>query len=436
MQKRGLYDTIEKSKLYEKGRYFPMNSNPRGVQTPPRPQPTRQAPVRQPARQPQHPLASVSKGFWVLLAVTVILLASMLVAMTILLCMADEPRTPASEPSGGGQTQSDNNSNNSSNTTPAPSKPSTKTGISLPSATKAGTYVYDTSAATEISGIQSNAAVLINVTGGKAVASKNGNARIYPASMTKVMTVLLACEKATDPTALLTVTDEMIEKYKRFDNPSTAHTWQAGYQVTVEDALYMAIYKSDTYACWLLAEHVAGSEEAFAQMMNARAAALGCTDTNFKNCTGLFDENHYTTCVDMAAIMAAAMNNAAATKVLSSTDQYTADIYINGTKNSSLAVPMWSGWYTGRLEAYPYVAPSGKKAIKYAGAGSDVELIGGKTGYETIPTNCFVTAGRDDQTQELYVCVQVGRISSDTATVNSKTSTDDTRKIYQDYAKP
>ena len=319
-----------------------------------------------------------------------------------------------------------------------PSVISSKTGISLPSVTAEGTYAVSAASATDISSdtkIASGAIALIDVTHGRAVASKNGSEKIYPASMTKVMTVLLACEKATDPLALLTVSDEMIQKYKKLDKPSTAHTWQAGYQVTVEDALYMAIYKSDTYACWLLAEHVAGSEEAFVRLMNERAASLGCTNTNFKNCTGLFEADHYTTAFDMAAIMAAAMNNEAATKVMTSYDQYMADIYINGALQSSLAVPMWSGWYTGRIEEYPYVSSSGKKAVKYVGNGSDVEFIAGKTGYEDIPTNCFVTAGRDDQTGVVYVCVQVGRLSQSDAAVNSSTSTADTRRVYYTYAK-
>lgn len=405
-----------------------MNSNSRGTQTPPRPQARPGTATRRPSAPAKaHPLASVSTGFWLTLAVTVVLLASMLVAMVIMLCIAEEPKTPTNP--------LDDESKQTTpveETTKAPTPTkSSKTGISLPSATKAGTYVYDTSTAADMSDyakLDSQAAALIDLTNSKAVATKNGDVKIYPASMTKVMTVLLACEKATDPTELLTVTEEMIEKYKTLDNPSTAHTWQAGYQVTVEDALYMAIYKSDTYACWLLAEHVAGSEDAFVQMMNQRAAELGCTGTNFKNCTGLFETDHYTTCFDMAAIMAAAMNNAAATKVLTAKDLYTADIYVNGAKNS--AVPMWSGWYTGRLEAYPYNGA----APKYVGNNKDIELIAGKTGYETIPTNCFVTAGRNDVTGTLFVCVQVGRISADASSINSKASTDDTREIYQEYA--
>ena len=408
-----------------------MNSNPRGVQTPPRPPAPNKAPQKRQASPTPHPLASVSAGFWVTLVVTVILLASMLVAMTVMLCIANEPNVPANEPSSGGQTNTDDNKNNNG-TLPSPTRV-VKTGISLPSATKAGTYAYPTATATDISGdsgLVSSAAALVDVTSGRAVATKNGSTKIYPASMTKVMTLLVACENATDPTALLTVTDEMVAKYASTEGASVAMTWQAGYQVTVEDALYMVIYESDTYACWLLADHIAGSEAAFVQKMNQRASSLGLTGTHFENSTGLFHNNHYTTCFDMAAIMAVAMNNEAATKVLTAKQQYMADIYIGGVKNSSLGVPMWSGWYTGRLEQYPY----GAAAPKYAGNGSDIELIAGKTGYETIPMNCFVTAGKNTETGTLFVCVQVGRIQNTDVGVNAKTSTDDTREIYQRYA--
>jgi D-alanyl-D-alanine carboxypeptidase (penicillin-binding protein 5/6) len=198
-------------------------------------------------------------------------------------------------------------------------------------------------------------------------------------------------------------------------------SWKVGNQITVEDALYLVIYESDTYACWLLAEHIAGSEEAFVQLMNQKATALGLQDTHFENNTGLYHDNHYTTCLDMATIMAAAMKNAAAKTVLMSKDQYFVDIYANGIKQGSFS--MWSGWYTGRLEKYRY----GSAAAKYAGNGSDIELIAGKTGYETVPKNCFVTAGQNDVTGTLFVCVQVGAGSA-------KISTDDTREIYQQFA--
>ena len=89
----------------------------------------------------------------------------------------------------------------------------------------------------------------------------------------------------------------------------------------------------------------------------------------------------------------------------------------------------------------PLVAfPDGKykyagTAPYYAGKGSDIKIIGGKTGYEDIPTNCFVTAGQDDVTGRKYVCVQVGRVDKTQASVNSSASTYDTREMYWKYAK-
>ena len=313
--------------------------------------------------------------------------------------------------------------------------PGKKTGMELPSITAAGAYLgvtnENTKDVSDDTDIQSGAIVLINATDGVVVAGKNADVKVYPASMTKVMTLLVACENAKDPNALLTLTKQMTDKYKSAGNQgaSLAFEWQEGYQITVEDALHMIIYGSDTYACWLIAEHVAGGEEQFAQMMNDKAKALGLTSTNFVNCTGLYNDEHYTTCGEMAAIMAAAMSNKVANAVLKSNQRYVVDIYTDGKKTSEAG--MWSAWYTGRLEEYKYQ----NTAPYYAGKGSDIMIIGGKTGYETIPTSCFVTAGLDDVTGKMYVCVQVGRIDKTQNTVNSSTSTYDTREMYWKYAK-
>ena len=311
-----------------------------------------------------------------------------------------------------------------------------KTGIVLPCATKEGTYLGVSNERTQdISGdtaIKSGAAVLVDITDNVTVAGKNADTRIYPASMTKVMTLLVACENAKNPNELLTVSKAMAEEYKKPINQgaSIATAWNEGDQITVEDALYLVIYESDTIACWLLADYVAGSEAKFVEMMNAKAVNdLKLTGTKFANCTGLYNTEHYTTCRDMAAIMAAAMNNDSAAKVLNRTEMYTVDVYTNGEKTGG--VDMYSGWYTGRLEKYKLQGT----APYYAGNGSDIMIVGGKTGYEDIPAYCYVTAGQDDTTGRKYVCVQVGRVSNDQAYVGEKQSTDDTRTIYQKYAK-
>lgn len=309
-----------------------------------------------------------------------------------------------------------------------------KTGIVLPCTTKNSTYLGavddKTKDISEDNGIKSAAVALVDITDNRTVAGKNMDTKIYPASMTKVMTLLVACENAKDPNALLTVTQDMMTKYSSGSNAggSTAFAWSAGYQVTVEDALHLVIYKSDTFACWLLADYVAGSEAGFVSLMNQKAAEMGLTGTHFTNCTGLYNENHYTTAREMAAIMAAVMNNETATAVITKTEMYTVDIYEGGEQSQT--EDMWSDWYTGRLEAYRW----GAAGAPWAGSGSDIKIVSGKTGWETIPTSCFVTSAYDDITGRKYVCVQVGRIDKNQTSINTKTSTDDTRLTYQKYA--
>ena len=410
-----------------------MNQNTPTKRPPQRAQ--QMQPNRSPNRAPQQspngkrPNSESKYGtaFAVILIVTVALLVLSLITLCIVLAVGGLDRNQPAEPSNDGG--KDNPTTQPSVITPPTPTIKAKT-LTLPCATKTGAYSYSAASATNAASdgmIQSTAAALIDVTNGRAVATKNGTEKVYPASMTKVMTLLVACENAKDPTALLTLTQEMVTKYQNSYQPPEAapslatDQWKVGVQVTVEDALYMVIYKSDTYACWLLADHIAGSESAFVQMMNERAAALGLSGTHFENCTGLFHENHYTTCFDMATIMAVAMNNAAAEKVLTSYDAYVADFYENGIKKGTTS--MYSGWYTSRLEQYPY----GKAAPYYAGNGSDIRLIAGKTGYEDVPKYCFVTAGKNTDTGTLFVCVQVGGATP-------KESTDDTREIYQNYA--
>lgn len=335
--------------------------------------------------------------------------------------------------SSGGNSNAGNNNANKQPTT-SNSKPGAKTGMVLPCATPAGSYLgkanENTKNVSSDTDIKSGAIVLVDITDNVVVAGKNADTKIYPASMTKVMTLLVACENAKNPNALLTVTKEIVDEYNKPVNKgaSVAKTWVEGDQVTVEDALNLVIYESDTVACWLLAEYIAGGESQFVQMMNSKATALGLTKTNFTNCTGLFNDNHYTTCREMAAIMAAAMNNESANKVLTSKSLYTVDIYNDGKKVSDIS--MWSAWYTGRLEnnKLPGVAPY------YVGGGSDIMIVAGKTGYEDIPTSCFVTAGENDTTGRKYVCVQVGRTDTSGDKITSSQSTNDTRNIYRKYA--
>ena len=305
-------------------------------------------------------------------------------------------------------------------------KPGEKTGIVLPSVTPTGSYLSATPSnvvdVSSDSSIKSAHTILVELTGNTSIAEKGSDVRIYPASMTKVMTLLVACENAKDPNARLTVTQEMVE-YQQEMGASGIMGFSAGESVTVEDALYLVNYNSDTIACLMLAEYVAGGEEEFVRMMNDKAKAIGLTNTNFVNCTGLHNTEHYNTCREMAAIMACALKNEVAGKVLTSYTGYSVDIYQSETSTSSRKSTTYAAWYSGRLSDNAW-----------AGNGSDVKIIGGKTGYEDIPTYCFVTAGRNIETGAEYVCVTVGRSSTDQTKVTEKANTNDTKLMYQKYA--
>ncbi len=321
------------------------------------------------------------------------------------------------------------NSGGSSNGGSSSSKPSTRpstdktyivdANITLPSKTPSGTYLSSGSG-DAISGISSNAAALIDVSKNTLIAGKNADTKIYPASMTKVMTLLVACEKATEAGELLTV-EQWMQDYKK-NNQASGSNYTAGEQITVEDALYLIIYDSDTVPCLLLSKRIAGSEAAFAKLMNQKAAALGLTNTNFTNSVGLHNDNHYTTCREMAAIMNAAMKNPIAKAVLTETAERTVPIYENGEKQYTFKTT--TDWYKERLENDAAVVPGDPS----------MRIICGKTGWEEIPRACFVTVATDSNGKQ-YICVTVGRVNKNQSIVYASESTADTRYIYKTYAK-
>lgn len=166
----------------------------------------------------------------------------------------------------------------------------------------------------------SNYAILINQATGEVVAQKNGDAVMYPASMTKVMTILVAAEHVTNLADTVVITQDIIDYCKANDCSTVGFT--AGETVTVMDLMWGTILPSGADAAIALGRYVAGSDDAFVAMMNEKAASLGLQNTHFTNCIGLYDANHYTTCNDMAAIMNAATQNQLALTVLA-TQNYT-----------------------------------------------------------------------------------------------------------------
>lgn len=153
--------------------------------------------------------------------------------------------------------------------------------------------------------LASEAAILMDAETGQILYGKNAYARLYPASITKVMTGLLALE-ALDAGQTLAVSQEAVSQVPR---TSSHISLQPGEEVTVADAMYALAISSANDAANVLAEGVSGSIEAFAQRMNDRAAELGALDTHFVNPNGLPNSEHYTTAYDMALITAEALKN-------------------------------------------------------------------------------------------------------------------------------
>lgn len=163
--------------------------------------------------------------------------------------------------------------------------------------------------------VLSSYAILIDADTGRVIASRNGDTRINPASMTKIMTVLIAAERVSDLKDKVSVSQE-IANYV-YSHDCSAVNFSVGEVITVEDLMYGTILPSGADAALTLAEYVAGSEEEFVKLMNDKLKGLGLSDTaHFTNCIGLYDENHYCTLDDMAMIMKAAVENELAKEVL------------------------------------------------------------------------------------------------------------------------
>ena len=316
--------------------------------------------------------------------------------------------------SGGVQNNTSNNNGNntsggSSGGSSSPLYPTTPSRSNYVSASDEGTAKLSNE-------IRSQSTILVELDGYTALAEKNADARVYPASMTKVMTLLVVCENITDISKQLTVTQEMVDYRQSHDASGT--NFAAGEAVTAKDFMYLVIYDSDTTACLALAQHIAGSEEAFVDMMNRKAESLGLTNTHFANVTGLYDENHYTTCREMAAIMAYAMENEMARTILSSYEYYPVTSYNASSGEVQKEFGAWQDWYSGRFSDNPRL--------------SKVTVKAGKTGYIDESGISLVTYAESSD-GKAYVNVIVGQPKG--GGVSAEISTSEVKYIYNNYVK-
>lgn len=230
--------------------------------------------------------------------------------------------------------------------------------------------------------ITSEAAVLIDADTGAVLYDKGMNECRYPASTTKLMTLLLAIENSS-PKDVVTFTETGIRDVTWDSSNINA---QLGEQMTMKDCWFAAYIKSANEVCAQIAEYVGGTEADFVEMMNQKAKEIGCTHTHFANASGLPDENHYSSALDLARIMRAGLKNHRFRQVIEKAG------YTIPATNLSAARPMHTHM--------PLMAK--ESDLYYEGC------IGGKTGFANEAEHTLVVAA--ERNGRTYIAVTMRAI--------------------------
>lgn len=151
------------------------------------------------------------------------------------------------------------------------------------------------------------------------IAQKNKDKKKYPASLTKIATAMVVLNNVEDISATTTVSKAAIDILS--GTGAQVAGLKVGDELTIEQLLYLTMVHSACDACTVLAEYVAGTIPEFVKLMNNWALSLGCENTNFTNCDGLHDENHYTTAADLELMTLEALKNETFAKI-ATTQQY------------------------------------------------------------------------------------------------------------------
>ena len=236
--------------------------------------------------------------------------------------------------------------------------------------------------------VLSNYAILLNLDTGDVVANKEGTQRINPASMTKILTLLVAAEHITS----LDDTFEMTQEIGDFvyKNDCSAVGFSVGETISVKDMLYGTILPSGGDAAMCLAEYIAGSQEAFVDMMNEKLKELGLSDTaHFTNCIGIYNEDHYCTLLDMAMILKAAEENSLCHEILNARTYTTSN-----TAEHPEGITV-SNWFMRRIEDKD----------------THGEVVGAKTGFVN-QSGCCGASYQISNDGTHYICVTADAWSS------------------------
>ena len=279
--------------------------------------------------------------------------------------------------------------------------------------------------------ITATSATVIDCIDGKILYSKNMEEKLYPASLTNVLTAILVVENCN-------MQDTVTISQSAIDNVQSGYLTaniQSGEILTVEQLLNLLLISSYNDVANALAEHVGGTTEEFVEMMNKKAKEIGCTNSNFVNCNGTHDENHYSTAHDMALIGKYAMQydeikeitgniyyELGATNVYEKTDrlyQTTNEMILSGSKNYYRYA---SGIKTG------FTTPAGYCVMIYS-VKNDIPLV-------SVVMKSTTSDSRYEDSKEILeyayennAIKTIAKAGTNLQTVNIKNASQDTKKL-------
>lgn len=220
----------------------------------------------------------------------------------------------------------------------------------------------------DVMGVNSSNVILMDAKSGKIIGNLNGEERIYPASMTKIMTAIVALETFSDLDRKITLSEDIF--YVLNGQDATQAGFQPGEEVRLRDLVYGVILPSGAECCLALANEVSGSEKAFVEKMNQKAKTIGMKNTNFVDCTGLHDPEHYSTAYDIALLLRYALHNETFCDVIESHFQSTPGTNVHP-------------------DGITYYSTMFKNMSDTSVVGG--EILGGKTGYTSEAGHCLAS---------------------------------------------
>lgn len=227
------------------------------------------------------------------------------------------------------------------------------------------------------------AACIYDINQQEVLYSYQANERLNPASLTKIMTALLVMENCNMEDVVLvgdvTINEDGVQLFNL----------KAGDRITVQNLLYTMLVYSANDAALALAQHVAGSEDEFVEMMNTRALQLGATNTHFVNPHGLSHEEHFTTAYDLYLIFNAAVKYDIFQQIINTTS-YTVEYTLADGTPSRRDITT-----TNKFLSKIYDSPAG------------ISIIGGKTGSTMAAGKCIIVYAAD-AAMNPYICVVMG----------------------------